>query len=237
LQVCVILPTYNEVETIEEVVCRIESLGLDTGIVIVDDGSMDGTRKRIDELRTLYDNITLLERGHKLGLGSAIKCGMKTALSFQSPPEYIVTMDCDLSHEPNDIPRLLDLAKASKADIVVGSRYVENGEIVGWNLYRKLLSFSSNFITRLLLGLQIHDCTSGFKVYRRRVVEKILPQLHTSAYEAQVETLYCAKKLGLRIREAPIVFRDRTSGQSKLGKTEITCFLRYVIETWIRSIF
>jgi dolichol-phosphate mannosyltransferase len=232
-KVCVVLPTYNEGETIEEVINRIESLRLDACIVIVDDGSTDGTQEIIEILRRQYNNITLVERGFKLGLGTAIKCGMKTALCLQPPVEHIVTMDCDLSHDPNDIPRLIGLAKMSNADIVVGCRYTEKGGIIGWNLYRKLVSRSANLMVRLLLNLPVYDSTTGFKVYTRHAVEAILPNLHTGAYEIQIETLYHARKLGLRITEAPIIFRQRSKGKSKLGKAEIKHFLIYVLKTWL----
>jgi dolichol-phosphate mannosyltransferase len=162
---------------------------------------------------------------------------MKTALCLKPLVEHIVTMDCDLSHDPNDIPRLVNLAKASNADIVVGCRYTKRGGIIGWNLYRKLVSRSANLMARLLLSLPAYDNTTGFKVYSRHAVEAILPSLHTGAYEIQVETLYHARKLGLRITEAPIIFRERTKGESKLGRAEIKHFLVYILKTWISSNF
>ncbi|KYH39349.1 MAG: hypothetical protein AYL28_000730 [Candidatus Bathyarchaeota archaeon B23] len=230
-QVCVVVPTYNEAGTIGELLEALESLGLDLHILIVDDGSTDGTIELVEEASQRHGNITLLERGEKLGLGSALRDGLKAALNLGV--ELVVTMDADLSHGPLELPRLLE--RASPHRIVLGSRYVEGGRIEGWSLYRRLVSWVANLLARLLTGVPSRDSTTGYRCYGVEAVRGILPHLRGVGYELQVEILSVAHRLGVEIVEAPITFRERRRGRSKLGLGEMWSFLRTLLRLFLHS--
>lgn len=226
---CVIVPTLNENENIEKLIVNIEKTRIVDHVIVVDDGSTDGTLYHVHKLMEKYDNITLIERGKKMGIGSAIREGLRKSMTLKPLPKFIITMDADLSHNPKDIPKLLEHSRKSKSDIVIGSRYVNGGLIVGWSWHRKLLSAMANALTGLLLGIPVTDCTSGFKCYRRRAIKTLLPSSNGKAYEFQVETLHIARRNGMTLTEIPIVFFERRHGRSKLGAKGVFRFFLFLI--------
>lgn len=223
----IVLPTYCEAENIRGIVESIEELGLNLVLLIIDDSSMDGTQNIVKKLEKKYDNIVLLSRPSKMGLGTAIRDSFQFCLSQPNPPRYIITMDADRSHNPKDIPRLLNHAKKGY-DLVLGSRYCKRGEIRGWTMNRKMMSKIANKITRMLIDLPINDFTTGFRCYSRKYVQKVLPKLHSQTYEIQIETIRQAKLQNCRVGEVPIIFENRKKGKSKLTLNEIIAFSKYI---------
>jgi len=230
-KVCVIIPTYNEAGTIGELLERLESLGLELQVVVVDDGSTDGTIEIVEEDSRRYGNITLVERGAKLGLGSALRDGLRKGLELGA--KLLVTMDADLSHDPLELPKLV--GEGAPHRIVLGSRYVEGGCIVGWGLYRRLVSWGANFLARLLTGIPSRDSTTGYRCYGAEVVKATLPRVRGVGYEFQVEVLSFAQRMGFEIVEVPITFVDRRMGRSKLGLGEMWRFLRILLRLFLES--
>jgi dolichol-phosphate mannosyltransferase len=228
--VAVILPTYCEAENIENLVSTIENLGINLTIVVVDDSSPDGTGRIVRKMQETYPRLVLLSRPRKAGLGTAITNSFRSILSWPNPPDYLVTMDADHSHDPQDIPRLLRQAKQG-SDVVIGSRYCGGGEVKGWNFRRVMISRIANKITAELVALPINDFTSGFRCYSRKYVERVLPKLHSETYEIQIETLRQARLHHAKVTEAPITFTNRKMGKSKLTKSEILSFLLYMLRT------
>ena len=215
----VIVPTYNEKDNIQTVVERVNALGIDIDILVVDDNSPDGTAEIVKELQTKYENLHLMERVGKLGLGSAYVAGFKWALKRDY--EYILEMDADLSHNPFDIPRLINRAKEGY-DVVIGSRYCNGVNVIHWPIKRLILSYGANKYTRMVTGLPIKDCTSGFKCYRREVLESIdLERIKSSGYSFQIEMKFRAWKKGFSLVEVPIIFEERSEGRSKMTKAII----------------
>lgn len=217
--ISVLTPTYMERENLA---ILIESLdkslsGQPFEVIVIDDNSPDGTPDEVRRLSKKYDNIKLLVRPEKMGLGSAYRDGLKA-----SSGDFIVEMDADLSHNPDDIPRLLK--GLNPADIVVGSRYVTGGKIVGLSRQRKLISWGANRLARLVVGLKVKDVTSGFRIYRREAFEEIVRHSILNGFDFQIEVLHIAKKLGFKVEEVPITFIDRERGESKLGNKEIARF-------------
>jgi len=230
-KICVVIPTYNEAGTIGRLLDSLESLGLDLYIVVVDDGSSDGTIELVEEASRRYANITLMERGAKLGLGSALKEGLRRGLELGA--ELLVTMDGDLSHDPLELPKLVGEGMPHR--IVLGSRYVEGGCIVGWGLYRRLVSWGANLLARLLAGVSSRDSTTGYRCYGAEVVRAVLPEVRGVGYEFQVEVLSVAQRMDFEIVEVPITFIDRRMGRSKLGLGEIWRFLRILLRLFLES--
>lgn len=226
----VVLPTYCEAENIGNLVSTIENLGLNLTIVVVDDSSPDGTGEIVKRLQQVYSSLVLFSRPRKAGLGTAITDSFRFVLSWPNPPDYLITMDADHSHNPQDIPRLLRQAKED-SDVVIGSRYCEGGEVKGWAFRRVMISRIANRITAGLVGLPINDFTSGFRCYSRKYVQKVLPELHSETYEIQIETLRQAHIHQARVTETPITFTNRKMGKSKLTKNEIFSFLLYMVRT------
>jgi len=215
----VIVPTYNEKDNIQTVVERVNALGVDIDILVVDDNSPDGTAEIVKELQTKYENLHLMERVGKLGLGSAYVAGFRWALKRDY--EYILEMDADLSHNPFDIPRLINRAKEGY-DVVIGSRYCNGVNVIHWPIKRLILSYGANKYTRMITGLPIKDCTSGFKCYRREVLESIdLERIKSSGYSFQIEMKFRAWKKGFSLVEVPIIFEERSEGRSKMTKAII----------------
>ncbi len=234
-KVAVVLPTYCEAENIESLVREIEELGLNVLIAVIDDSSPDGTADIVKRLQEEYDNIFLFSRPEKLGLGTAITTGFRFLLQL-GDPDYIITMDADYSHNPQDMPRLIGAAK-DNFDLVIGSRYYKGGKIVGLHLGRRLISRIANFIATTIIGLKVHDCTSGFRCYSRHYVETVMHNLHTQTYEIQIETLRQAQLHGFNVKEVPITFADRKRGKSKLTAAEFRAFLTYIFKaTWERLV-
>lgn len=232
--VAILLPTYCEAENIEGLIRTIENLEITAKIIVIDDSSPDGTGKIVEKLQKEYSNIILLTRPYKTGLGTAITYGFRFLLSMKNLPDYIITMDADYSHDPKDIPRLLQQAE-NGYDIVVGSRYCQGGTVKGWPLTRLAISKVANKITSKLVALPISDFTSGFRCYSSEYVKKILSNLHSQTYEIQIETLRQAYFKKARIAETPITFTNRKKGKSKLTKNEVLGFLLYALKTALRN--
>jgi dolichol-phosphate mannosyltransferase len=213
----VIIPTYNEKENIEKIIRKVMSLDGNFHILIVDDGSPDGTA---DIVRSLQNEFTtalhLVCRTGKLGLGTAYIHGFKWAL--EKSYDFIFEMDADFSHNPNDLLRLYHACAHEGADVAVGSRYVKGGKLVNWPLNRKLISKGGALYTKLITWMPVNDPTAGFICYRSEVLQKIpLDQVQFVGYAFQVEMKYRAWKLGFSIKEVPITFVDRTAGTSKMS--------------------
>ncbi len=214
-----VLPTYNEAEGVEEVVrSALRHLPDSRRVLIVDDGSPDGTGQIADRLAAELDDVEVIHREQKQGLGPAYIAGFRRALAAGA--ELAVQMDADFSHDPADLPRLLEAAKS--ADVVLGSRYVPGGTIERWGRRRKAISRWGSRYARAMLGVDVHDLTSGFKCIRRQVLEEIdLDTVSSRGYAFQVEVTYRAIQAGLRVVEVPIVFHDRRVGNSKMTKSII----------------
>jgi dolichol-phosphate mannosyltransferase len=214
--ICVCLPTYNEHENLERMVDRLgEMLDGDGLVLVIDDSSPDGTGKLADRLAVERSWVHVLHRARKEGLGPAYLAGFRRALELGA--DLIFEMDCDFSHDPADVPRLV--AAADDADVVLGSRYVPGGGTRNWGLLRRLISRGGSLYAQLLLSVPIRDLTGGFKCYRRAVLETIdLDAIDSKGYAFQIETTYRALRAGFRVVEVPIVFTDREVGGSKMSK-------------------
>jgi dolichol-phosphate mannosyltransferase len=215
-----VLPTYNEADNVAALVRSVlpelvDASGAAHRIVIVDDSSPDGTGEIADRLAAELGHVEVLHRERKQGLGPAYLDGFRRALAEGA--ELILEMDCDFSHNPADVPRLI--AAAAEADLVLGSRYVEGGSIENWGPMRRFVSAGGSTYARLLLGVPIRDLTGGFKCFRREVLERIdLDTITAKGYAFQIETTYRALRAGFRVREIPIAFVDREHGGSKMSK-------------------
>jgi dolichol-phosphate mannosyltransferase len=212
----VCLPTYNEAENLEPMLRALGGV-LDTGrdgVLVVDDGSPDGTGELADRLAAELPWVSVLHRTAKEGIGPAYVAGFRRALADGA--ELVLEMDCDFSHDPADVPRLLDASK--DADLVLGSRYVRGGATANWGLVRRFISRGGSLYARLLLGVRVHDLTGGFKCFRRATLEAIdLDAVSARGYGFQIETTYRVLRAGLRVREIPIRFVDRRVGESKMS--------------------
>jgi dolichol-phosphate mannosyltransferase len=215
MKATVCLPTYNEAENLEKIV---HALGPhDVDVLVIDDGSPDGTGAIADRLAGELDYVRVLHRAHKGGIGRAYIAGFKHVLAGDS--ELILEMDCDFSHDPADVPRLI-AACAAGADLALGSRYVPGGGTRNWGVVRRLISWGGSFYARVLLGVRIRDLTGGFKCFRRHVLETLdLDAIESKGYAFQIETTYRVVKRGFRVEEIPIVFVDRTEGTSKMSQS------------------
>jgi len=234
-EVGILLPTYREAENISNLIDDIESLRLDTSILVIDDSSPDETEAIVQEKQSEYDNILLCVRPKKSGLGTAITDGFKFYLSQKQPPKYVLTMDSDYSHNPKDIPRLLECIRESNCAIVVGSRYVKGGEIEGWPISRKIISKIANSLAKFSLGLKPKDCTSGFRCYSTKFLEESISNFHSTTYEIQIETIRQASLRHLCVEETPVLFVNRKTGKSKLSWNEIKGYLAYTLQAISRS--
>jgi dolichol-phosphate mannosyltransferase len=215
----VVLPTYNEAESIRPYVTALRAVTHEVDLLVVDDSSPDGTADLVRQLADEHRGIRLLVREEKDGLGAAYRAGFRTVL----PEDYdvIVSMDADLSHDPAVIPTMLGLI-AGGADVVVGSRYVEGGGTLNWPVHRRLLSRWGNAYTRVALGINVRDCTAGFRAYRSDVLAAIAPETtRAEGYAFLTELIRRLDHGGYRIEETPIVFTDRTLGTSKMSATII----------------
>ncbi len=214
----VVIGTYNEAENIAGLLPDVLRLGPEYEAIVVDDNSPDGTGRLVSEAAAKEPRIHLLQRSGKLGYGSAYADGFRAALDLDA--DYIVQMDADFSHNPRDIPRLLEAAEG--VDVVIGSRYVEGGSIQGWPLRRRIVSRVANLVARLLLGLPIRDCTMGFKCFRRSTLESInFADVRSKGFCSGYEINYLCHRSGKVFREVPIGFVDRQAGKSKLKRRMI----------------
>ena len=214
----VIIPTYNEKENIENITRAVFALEKCFHILVIDDGSPDGTAAIVKRLMSgeFADRLFLIERSGKLGLGTAYIAGFKWALAHGY--DYIFEMDADFSHAPSDLPRLYAACHDEGADVAIGSRYVSGVNVVNWPIGRVLMSYFASKYVRLVTGFNVHDTTAGFKCYKRRVLETIqLDKIRFKGYAFQIEMKYTAYKIGFKIKEVPVVFVNRREGVSKMN--------------------
>ena len=215
MRALICLPTYEERENLEPMLRALgEVLGPDDRVLVIDDNSPDGTGELADRLAAQLPFVDVLHRERKERLGRAYVAGFKIAL--ERGAELVLEMDCDFSHDPNDVPRLIEAADS--ADLVLGSRYVAGGGVRDWGLIRRLISRGASLYTQVLL-MPIKDATGGFKCFRREVLERLeLDEITSRGYMFQIETTYRARRAGFRVREIPIVFSDREVGGSKMSQ-------------------
>ncbi len=213
----VIIPTYNEKENIQAIIGAVFALKQGFHILIVDDGSPDGTADIVRDLQRIFDQeLHLLERAGKLGLGTAYIAGFRWGL--ERGYDYFFEMDADFSHNPQDLPRLLAACRDEGADLAVGSRYCRGGNVENWPLDRIILSYGASLYTRLILWMPVADPTAGFICYKRAVLSAIdLNKIRFIGYAFQIEMKFAAYTLGFKVRETPITFKDREKGQSKMS--------------------
>jgi dolichol-phosphate mannosyltransferase len=217
MKTLVIIPTYNEKENIENIIRTIFSIDSQYHLLIIDDGSPDGTAKIIKKLQSAFNNqLFIIERPSKLGLGTAYITGFKWAL--ENNYDFIFEMDADFSHDPKDLPRLLNACKDNNYDLSIGSRYVKGGKVENWPKTRWLMSYFASIYVRVILLMNIKDTTAGFKCYKKEVLEKInLDNVQFMGYAFQIEMKYSAYRLGFKLFEVPITFKDRQLGESKMN--------------------
>ncbi len=214
MKTLIIIPTYNEIENLQSLLTDIFSYAPETHILIVDDNSPDGTGKLADEISTENSRVSVMHRSGKLGLGTAYIAGFKYAIAHGYDAAF--EMDADFSHDPKYLPDFLKAIET--ADLVIGSRYIKGGSTPNWSLLRRFISGGGNMYTRFVLGISVHDCTAGFRCYRREVLENLdLDSIQAQGYAFQVEMAYRVFKKGYRIVETPIIFMDRRLGQSKMS--------------------
>ncbi|MBQ6912149.1 MAG: polyprenol monophosphomannose synthase [Bacteroidales bacterium] len=213
----VIIPTYNEKENIEEIVREVFGLPGDFHILVIDDGSPDGTAAIVKGLQEPFpERLHLLERSGKLGLGTAYLTGFRWALEHHY--DYVFEMDADFSHNPADLQRLYEACTRDGADLAIGSRYCNGVSVVDWPISRILISYFASSYVRTILGMRIYDTTAGFVCYKRRVLETMdLDAVQMKGYGFQIEMKYSAWKLGFRLKEVPIIFTNRQKGVSKMS--------------------
>jgi dolichol-phosphate mannosyltransferase len=213
----VIIPTYNEKENIEQIVRYVFGLSHPFHVLVIDDGSPDGTAAIVKRLQTEFpEQLHLVERRGKLGLGTAYIAGFRWALERQY--DYIFEMDADFSHNPDDLIRLHDACALRGADLAVGSRYVTGVNVVNWPMGRVLMSYYASKYVRLVTGMKVHDSTAGFVCYTRRLLERMeLDKIRFKGYAFQIEMKFTASKMGARIEEVPIIFTNRVLGTSKMS--------------------
>lgn len=234
VQAVAIVPTFNEVENLEPLVEQLLGLRAGLGVIVVDDNSPDGTGEVADQLAAEHPEVRVIHRAGKLGLGTAYRAGFDYALAAGVP--LILTMDADFSHDPRFIPAML--AKAADHDLVIGSRYVQGGgarDCVGWRI---ALSRGANLFAKVMLGLKAHDCTAGFRCYRRQVLEHInLDAIRSEGYSYLIEMLYQVQRAGFRVGEVPILFVNRRRGASKISRSEIGRAMGTVLRLWRGRVF
>jgi dolichol-phosphate mannosyltransferase len=220
-------PVYNERDNLPTFIENLETVlneaEYNFEVIIVEDNSPDGSGEIADEMAEKYDNIKVIHRKEKLGLGTAYKDGFKEASG-----DIIVTIDCDLSHDPSDLPKLLE--KSSEADIIIGSRIIKGGEIKGRAVWRDILSYSANWFIRVTTGKKIHDWTSGYRVYKRNVLETVFPLVECMKWDFQFDVLYVSLINDFKVDEVPISFKDRGKGKSKFDINEAITFVSSVLK-------
>jgi len=233
----VIIPTYNEKENIENIIRAIFSQPHDFHILIVDDGSPDGTAQIVKNLQQEFpEKLFIIERSGKLGLGTAYITGFKWAL--QHDYQYIYEMDADFSHNPADLPKLYAACSQEGADVAIGSRYLTGVNVVNWPLKRVLMSYLASYYVRIITGLKIADTTAGFVCYKRNVLQTIdLEKIRFKGYGFQIEMKFTAAKCGFKLKEIPIVFINRELGTSKMSSGIFGEAFFGVIQLKIQSLF
>lgn len=228
MKTLIIIPTYNELENLRPILNEIFSFAPLTDVLVVDDNSPDGTGKLADEISVENPHVHVLHRAGKLGLGTAYIAGFKYAIEHDYDAAF--EMDADFSHDPRYLP---DFLKAiEEADLVIGSRYIPGGDTPNWSFTRRMISGCGNIFARFMLGIPVHDCTAGYRCYRREVLESIdLETIQSQGYAFQVELAYRVMRQGFKIVETPIVFMDRRVGKSKMSRAIVIEAFTYVLRT------
>lgn len=236
----VIIPTYNEKENIESIIRVVFGLEKDFDILVIDDGSPDGTADIVRRLQKgeFAEKLNMIERKGKLGLGTAYIAGFKWALEHEY--EYVFEMDADFSHDPKDLPRLYAACASEGNDVAIGSRYVNGVNVVNWPMGRVLMSYYASKYVRLITGVPIHDTTAGFVCYRSRVLKTLnLDEIRFKGYAFQIEMKFTAYKCGFRIKEVPVVFVNRRLGTSKMNSSifgeAVFGVLRLRMDGWFKK--
>lgn len=236
----VIIPTYNEKENIEAIINAVFNLPQGFHVLVIDDGSPDGTADIVKKLMkdSFAERLFIVERSGKLGLGTAYIAGFKWAIEHQY--DYIFEMDADFSHNPNDLPRLYDKLASEGADVAIGSRYLTGVNVVNWPMGRVLMSYFASKYVRFVLGVKICDTTAGFVGYRRHVLETIeLDKIRFKGYAFQIEMKFTASQIGFRVEEVPIVFVNRQLGTSKMSggifSEALLGVIRLKVNSWFRK--
>ena len=236
----VIIPTYNEKENVENIIRAVMSLPLGFHVLIIDDGSPDGTAHIVKrpQAETYKDSLFLIERAGKLGLGTAYITGFKWAIEHEY--DYVFEMDADFSHNPQDLLKLYDACANEGADVAVGSRYITGVNVVNWPMGRVLMSYCASIYVRTVLGVDIRDTTAGFVCYRRQVLETIeLDKIRFKGYAFQIEMKFTAHQCGFTIREVPIIFINRVLGTSKMSggifSEALLGVIRLKLSSWFRK--
>lgn len=236
----VIIPTYNEKENIEAIITAVMELPIEYHILVIDDGSPDGTATIVKDLmfNKFAGKLHLVERAGKLGLGTAYIAGFKWAIEHKY--DYIFEMDADFSHNPQDLLKLYDACANQGADVAIGSRYVSGVNVVNWPMGRVLMSYFASKYVRFILGMSVHDTTAGFVCYRREVLETIeLDKIRFKGYAFQIEMKFTAYKCGFKIQEVPIIFVNRVLGTSKMSggifSEALLGVIKLKIDSWTRK--
>ncbi len=233
LEICVIVPTYNEKENIVDLVHQILALPIDANVIIVDDNSPDGTGQIADQLAEQHTRVSVIHRPAKLGLGTAYIAGFKQGLAAGA--ERLITMDADFSHNPSYIPGLVELA--NYYHITISSRYVPSGGVQNWGWRRRFLSWGANAFARSVLGLRARDCTAGFRCYHREVLLNVdLDRIFSNGYSFLVEMMFKCQRKGFTVGEIPIIFANRERGKSKISQREIYKAMYTVIRLSVRRL-
>lgn len=233
----VIIPTYNEKENISKIINAVFSLSVDFHILVVDDGSPDGTADIVrDMMQTQQERLHIMERSGKLGLGTAYIAGFRWGL--ERDYDYLFEMDADFSHNPKDLVRLLEACQKPGVDVVVGSRYIKGGKLENWPFDRIALSYGASLYVRMVTWMPVNDPTAGFICYSRKVLETIdLDKIRFVGYAFQIEMKYAAYSLGFKIKEIPITFTDRVEGESKMNTSIISEAIKGVLQMKWKSFF
>lgn len=236
----VIIPTYNEKENIENIIRAVLGLEINVNILIIDDGSPDGTADIVKRLQKeeFADRLFIVERSGKLGLGTAYITGFKWAIEHKY--DYIFEMDADFSHDPKDLPRLLKACREDGYDVAIGSRYISGVNVVNWPMGRVIMSYYASKYVQLVTGVKIKDTTAGFKCYRRQVLETIeLDKIRFKGYAFQIEMKFTAYKCGFKIKEVPVIFVNRELGTSKMSggifSEALFGVIRLKVSSWFRK--
>lgn len=236
----VIIPTYNEKENIEAIITAVMELPIEYHVLVIDDGSPDGTANIVKDLmdNKFTGKLHLVERAGKLGLGTAYIAGFKWAIEHQY--DYIFEMDADFSHNPQDLLKLYDACANQGADLAIGSRYVSGVNVVNWPMGRVLMSYFASKYVRFVLGMNVHDTTAGFVCYRRETLETIeLDKIRFKGYAFQIEMKFTAFKCGFKIQEVPIIFVNRVLGTSKMSggifSEALLGVVKLKLNSWIRK--
>lgn len=236
----VIIPTYNEKENVENIIRAVMDLPLGFHILIIDDGSPDGTANIVKHLQAdeFKNQLFLIERAGKQGLGTAYITGFKWAIEHEY--DFVFEMDADFSHNPNDLLKLYDACANGGADVSIGSRYITGVNVVNWPMGRVLMSYCASMYVRTVLGVDIHDTTAGFVCYRRKVLETIeLDKIRFKGYAFQIEMKFTAHKCGFKIAEVPIIFINRVLGTSKMSggifSEALLGVIRLKLSSWVRK--